>query len=254
VAVSIHPASRDDWQGDHGMKKLANLSFYTAGLIFAVALSLLPTAAQAYVYDDFTNAGINPNLWVDVGPNSGLFSQPGDGYLYFNDSSGGQIDKLRSYNPVSGAFAVALQYSNFQVTNPGGPWQGSSVSLRVGDGNTYVEMMGWENSSNEGFQANYGAVGTWNVLNYVLTNSDSGWLKIFYNGILGPGGKVDFFYKTGAGWTKLGSLSTNFTQTPWFAIQGNNFYGQSLSFRVNQVQILTPNLAPTNMLLLESTH
>jgi hypothetical protein len=242
----------DDWEGDHSMKKLANLNFYAVLLIISLTLILFSNPAKAYVYDDFTNAGINPNLWVDVGTNYGLFSQPGDGYLYFNDSIGGQVDKLRSYNPVSGAFAVTLQYSNFQVTNPGGPWQGSSVSLRMGDGNTYVEIMGWENSSDEGFQVNYGAVGTWNVLTYVLTNSDSGGLKIFYNGILGPGGKVDFFYNSGAGWTKLGSLATNFTQTPWFSIQGNNFYGQSLSFRIDNVQIFHPNLVP-NMLLLEPT-
>jgi hypothetical protein len=189
------------------MKKVEGLKFFTVLLVLLVALVVFSPAAQANVYDDFTTPGIDTNLWVDRGTNYGLFSQPGDSYLYFNDSSGGQNDRLRSYNPVSGAFSVSLQYSNLQVTNPGGAWQGSSVVLRVGDANCWVDMMGWKNSLGQGFQANYNTTEGWTCLNYVVQNADSGWLKITYNGILGSGGKIEFWYDSGTGWTKLASCS-----------------------------------------------
>jgi hypothetical protein len=241
------------------MKKLANLSFYTVLLVFVVALSLFSTAAQAYVYDDFTNIGINPNLWVDLGPNTGLFSQPGDGYLYFNDSIGGQEDLLRSYNPVSGAYFVSMQFSNFQATNtqPTGQGLGSGIAFILGywDETTattaYLTLV--KSANFQGFQAAYYHDGARTFLKYIPLNVNSGWLGIRYNGILGAGGKVDFLYDSGAGWKLLDSYAPNFPQTPWFSIQGFDNYGQSLSFRVNQVQIFRPSPAP-NMLLLEPTH
>jgi hypothetical protein len=239
------------------MKKLAN--FYTVALIFAVALILFSTPAQAYVYDDFTSAGINASLWVDKGPNSGLFSQPGDGYLYFNDSSGGQEDRLRSYNPVSGAFFAAMQFSNFQASNnqPSGQGLSSGIAFFLGYGDattgTAVYLVRFKNGYSQGFQAELWHDGTMTGLNYINVDVNSGWLGIRDNGVLGPGGKVDYFYDSGEGWKLLDSYAPNFTQTPWFVIEGYDTYGQSLSFQVNQVKIATPNHAPTNMLLLEPT-
>ena len=237
------------------MKKLACLNFFTALLILSVApLVLFSGSAQAYVYDHFASPGINASLWVDRGPNTGLFSQPGDSYLYFNDSSGGQDDRLRSYNPVSGACSVLMQYSNFQAINnqPAGQGKSSVVTLVLGDGSIGVRMMEGKNSNGQFIQAQLTSNGNWTPLKYIYVgNINSGWLGIRYNGVLGAGGKVDFLYNFGAGWIVLDSCAPNFSQAPWFSIEGYNVYGQSLSFQVDQVQVITPNPAPISILLLE---
>jgi hypothetical protein len=129
------------------MKKLTVLNYFRALLIISVALILFPDPAQAYVYDDFASQGINASLWVEGGPNLGLFSETGNSYLYFNDSNGGKDDRLKSYSPVSGAFFVSMQYSNFQSSNnkPAGQGQSSSVQLMLGDGTNSVRMIEGKN-------------------------------------------------------------------------------------------------------------
>jgi hypothetical protein len=235
------------------MKKLTGLNSFGACLILVIALMLFSGPAQAYVYDHFTSPGIDASLWVDRGTNYGLFSQPGDSYLYFSDSIGGQSDRLRSYDPVSGAFAVAMQYSNFQAGNnqPAGQGKGSTVALRLGYGNNYVDMMEFKNISGQGVQAQsyIGATGT--PLNYVYNNFNSAWFGIVYNGVIGPGGQIEFWYDSGAGWTKLASCAQDFSQAPYFSIVGGDLYGQSLSFRVDQVQVF-PTPLPAGVLLLGS--
>jgi hypothetical protein len=237
------------------MKKLAHLNFCTAMLILIVApLVLLAGPAQAYVYDHFASPGIDTNLWVDRGPNTGLFLQPGDSYLYFNDLTGGQDDRLRSYNPVSGACSVLMQYSNFQAINdqPSGLGKSSIVTLVLGDGNIGLRMMEGKNSSGQFIQAQLNINGNWTPLKYIYVgNINSGWLGIRYNGVIGSGGKVDFLYNFGAGWKVIDSCAPNFSQAPWFSIQGYNVYGKSLSFQVNQVQVITPLSLPAIFLLLE---
>jgi hypothetical protein len=237
------------------MKKSAYLNFCTALLILAVApLVLLSGSAQAYVYDHFASPGINTNLWVDRGPNMGLFSQPGDSYLYFNDSSGGQDDRLRSYNPVSGACSVLVQYSNFQAINnqPSGLGKASGVSLVLGDGSNGLYLTEGKDSIGLFYSARLSSNGTTTYLKSIrVENIYSGSLEIRYNGVLGSGGKVYFLYNIGAGWIVLDSCTPNFSRAPWFSIEGYNVYGQSLSFRVDQVQVTTPNPAPISILLLE---
>jgi hypothetical protein len=234
------------------MKKLAGLNFFTVLLILSVTLVLFSGPAQAYVYDHFTSHGIDTGLWVDRGTNYGLFSQPGDSYLYFNDAIGGQSDRLRSFTPVSGAFFVAIKYSNFQAINTqvGNQGAGSCILLRLG-GNNYVDMMEYKNGSGQGFQANSYSGGTTTPLKSVYYGNNSGWLGIRYNGILGSGGKIDFLYNYGMGWKVLTSCAPNFDQAPYFSIVGWNKYGSSLSFQVDQVQIITPNPSPSSILLLE---
>ena len=81
------------------MKKFATLHSFAVLLMLSVALMLFSGPAQAYVYDDFTGSGINGSLWTEKGPNEGLFSQPGDGYLYYSCTITILKDTLGSKNP-----------------------------------------------------------------------------------------------------------------------------------------------------------
>jgi hypothetical protein len=122
------------------MKKFTGIRLFSAWLVLSIALFLSSGTSQAHVYDDFTNPGIDNNLWVDMGPNTGLFSQPGDSYLYFNDSRGGQDDRLRSYKKVKGACSVLMYYSNFQCVNnqPSGQGKASIIGLQLSDSSSTV--------------------------------------------------------------------------------------------------------------------
>lgn len=235
------------------MKKSAVLYPLAAWLILAVVLMLFAGAAQAYVYDDFTSAGINPSKWSDNGPNYGFFSQPGDGYLHYSDP-GNINDRLKSANPVSGAFFLSMQYSNFQATNSyqGGQFQATTVELMVAVPNYGVFVLEGNKGGSLFFQAAYSKPGDkQNLCAPIPTSVDSGWLGIGYNGISGPGGQLTLWYNAGAGWTELATYAPNFSQTPIFQIAGYDPppSGQSLSFRVDQVQ-LTP--VPPSLLLLGS--
>lgn len=234
------------------MKKVRGLIYFTAWLIVSIALAFFSGPAQAYIYDEFTNRGIDPTLWVEMGPDFGVFSQPGDGYLYFNNPDGGKIDKLRSYNPVSGAFTVAMQYSSFQAVNdqPSGVGQGSNVRLMLEDGSKFVAILEYKNASGLGFQAIIGEGTTFTSLNIVPTTTNSGWLEISYNGIPGPGGDADLRIRVGAQPAiSLASVALEFSQAPYFSIRGSNFYGESLNFQVDQVQV-SPTPLPASVLLL----
>jgi hypothetical protein len=230
------------------------LHLIIALLTLSFSLVLLSGPAQAYVYDDFTGSGIDTSLWVDVGPNTGLFPQPGDGYLYFNDSSGGHTDRLRSYNPVSGAFLVSMQYFDFQTINDQPPNVGksSAMRLRLESGNNNVGVEEGKNIGGLFFDGQANRDGIRTSLHAVSAgNTNSGWLGMYYNGILGAGGVVDLWYDSGAGWTLLDSWAPNFSGAPYFSIYGLDQYGSSLSFRVAQVQ-LTPIPLPSSILLIGS--
>ena len=237
------------------MKKLACLNFFTAlFMLLVVPMIFFSGSAQAYVYDDFTSPGINTSLWVDKGPNLGLFSQPGDSYLYFQDLSGGLDDRIRSYNQVSGAFSVLMRYSNFQAVNTQPPGQGKStfLSLILADGINSVVMMEGKNIDGYFFQAQFNSSGNTTPLNYFYPGYiNNVWLGIRYNGVLGSGGKVDFLYNFGDRWRVIDSYAPNFSQAPWFSIRGSDLYGQSLSFQIDQVQVTTPSPLPPIYMLLE---
>jgi hypothetical protein len=236
------------------MKKLGCQIFFTALILLSVAsLILFSGAAQAFVYDDFISPGLDTSLWVDRGPNLGLFSQPGDGYLYFNDPSGGLNDRLGSYNQVSGAFSVLMRYSNFQAINtePAGHGKSTYMGLHLSDGSNSVTMMEGKNSSGQFFQGTLYSNGNTIPLTYFYTGINSAWIGIRYNGVLGSGGKVDFLYNFGAGWKVIDSCAPNFSQALWFSIRGYDVYGQSLSFQVDQVKVTYPFPLPAISLLLE---
>ena len=193
------------------MKKLGCPNFFTPWLILSVALVLFSGPAHAYVYDHFTSPGINASLWVDTGPNTGLFSQPGDGYLYFNESSGGQYDRLRSFHQVKGAFTVLLRYSDFQAINtqPAGQGKSTYLGLVLADKSNAVTMEEAKNSTGQFFQGILNINGTSTSLNSLNAgNINSAWLGIRYNVVLGSGGKVDFLYNFGAGWQVLDSCAS----------------------------------------------
>ncbi len=223
------------------MKKYADLNCCTAVITFLVALFLFSGPARAYVYDDFTEPVINTSLWVDVGPNKGLFSLTGEGSLQFYDPSGGQSDRLRSVNSVSGAFFVSMEFSNFQADNQQGPNLGksSAVTLRLGFGTTGVDMLAYKNVDGTGFQAlstiNGGTPNEITTpLGFVSTPVTSGWLGISYDGI----SEVNFYYKIGDDWKWLTSCTENFGGAPFFSIRGFDLFGSSLIFQVKQVQIV----------------
>lgn len=235
------------------MKKSPGLKICFVMLIFSVTLVLSSEFAQAGVYDDFSGKGIDPKLWVDRGPNTGLFSQPGDGYLYFNDASGGQDDRLRSYNQLNGACFVSMEYSNFQAINnqPAGQSKSTCMHLLLGDGTNVVYIYVGKNAGGQFFEADNYQGGTRTDKQYVYLTYNSGWLGIKYNGMLGSEGKVDLMYNYGTGWIILGSYSPNFSKAPWFSIEGADTYGQALSFRVHQVQLRNyKKIFPALLLLL----
>lgn len=247
---SIHKDPLNGWEGGSSMKKLAVLHPFAALLILSVALMLFSGPAQAYVYDDFTSSGISGSLWTDIGPNSGLFSQPGDSYLYFTSSNYGEVDKLKSSNPVSGPFFVSNSYSNFQAVAPyHGQWLASNVELQLSDGTNTVFVVEGENSNGKFFAATSVINGTKsNVAIIGISGITSGWLGMGYNGISGAGGEATFWYNSGAGWTELASCAPDFSQAPNFFIVGYN-YGSSLSFQVDQVQLTSTPLPPSVLLL-----
>jgi len=239
------------------MKKLSILYFFGPLLILSLALFIFSGPAQAYVYDDFTGAGINTSLWYDAGPNYGLFSQPGGKHLQFIDPSGEQTDKLRSYDPVSGAFFVSMSYSYFTPganANPGGEFKSTSVELALSDGTNSVNVNENYNADGYFFQAVLN-LGGYKTNLQIPAPSASGvseaWLGIYYNGLLGSKGVVTFYYETGSSWTPIitsGPVCPDFSSQPYFAIVGDDAYGSSLSFTVDQVDLAVP-LPPSLFML-----
>ena len=63
--------------------------------VFVVVALSFCAAAEAYIYDDFSSAGIDIAKWTISDPLH-LFSQPGDGQLYFNsDNTAASIPRAR---------------------------------------------------------------------------------------------------------------------------------------------------------------
>ena len=238
------------------MKKLAVLNTFVVLSMLSVALMLFSGPAQAYVYDDFMGSGINGSLWTEKGPNNGLFSQPGVGYLYYSCTTTMWKDSLASKNPVSGAFFVAMQYSNFQGDNTATVWQSEGVYLSLSDGTNTVGVDRLNNNSGishnwfQGFSI-IGVIQTYS--DPIQTNVNGGWLGIGYNGISGSGGQVTLWHNEGAGWTKIATYAPNFTSNPHFSIMGKTQTGTSLSFRVDKVELtpVPPTSTPILMLLLD---
>lgn len=240
------------------MKKMAYLNVLAAIFLVAAVLVLFSAPAQAYVYDDFTGTGIDyTNRWVDRGEDYGLFSQPGDGNLHFDDSTGGQMDLIRSKSRWNMPFFVSMQYSNFQgYNNSSGDFSGSAAQLWIGHTDAGVLMY-------EGTHEFYGKY-FWAILynrldpvhpiqihlteSPILTNVTSGWLGIGYDGTQAS---VWYDEGKGQGWQLLATCNPGFTENPFFGIRGYDDFGEYLNFQVDQVQ-LNPVPLPAGVLLLGS--
>jgi len=238
------------------MKRLNVLNSFGVLVILSVALILVSSPAQAYIYDSFPGPGpgINSSLWKDIGPNTGLFSVQSTGGLNFNDPSpGGNVDQLISAAPVSGPFFVSLNYSAFSANNTttgSEDFSASSVGLWVGEPSDFY-IAGYslkDSGANTGFRANSFISGTSTHLSpKVSASAPSGSLGVYFNGELGAGGVLTLWYNDGAGWTELASADPDFTSDPYFAIMGYDLDGSSLSFKVSEVDIVP--LPPTALLL-----
>jgi hypothetical protein len=234
------------------MKKLSILYFFGPLLILSLALVIFSGPAKAYVYDDFTSTGIDPSKWTDYGPDTGYFSQLGTGnHLQFNDPSGGHTDSLESVATVNGSFFVSMQYEDYSAspkTTATTPFSGSSVELWIGaPGNSGIGVHLYE-------YTNYTQQGIWALINdlgnkthvgnnyFSTSGNTSGWLGIDYNSITGL---VTLYYDVGSGWTEFATCNPGFTSTPLnFGIEGYDPDGNSLSFQVDQVDLvpLPPSL------------
>jgi len=237
------------------MKKLSILYFFGPLLILSLALVIFSGPAQAYVYDDFTGTTINPRLWYDEYPSTETFSVPsiGGGPLSFIDKTGGLFDTLRSYNRVSGAFFVSMQYYGFDPgpnTNSGGIFKSTSVELALTDGTNSVNVDENFNTDGQFFQAVLNLGGTKTNLQIPAPSASgvsAARLGIRYNGLIGSKGVVTFYYETGTSWTPIitsGPVCPDFSTHPYFAIVGNDTYGSSLRFNMDQVDLvpLPPSL------------
>jgi hypothetical protein len=174
--------------------------------VLAATSLLFCTGAGASVYDDFGSTGMDTSKWTISDP-QGLFSQPGDGQLYFNSNNEAGTDPaprggLASTVPFAAGF-FSMDFNQFLSTNtsPGGLGLGSFAALGLGTRETrYVRMLrGRVVSENWGyFEANY-FDGTDLHVWYVFTDVTSGQLGLNYDA-----STVSFFYHNGSGgWQRL---------------------------------------------------
>jgi hypothetical protein len=231
-------------QGESIMKKINYLNILSILVIVATTV-LLAYPAQAYVYDDFNGQGINTSLWSDRGPMPGLFSQPGDGYLHFEDMTGGIgfYQTLRSFSRQTAPFFVSMQFSDFQAVNSStNPFGGSGPVLIIGDGTNSIvvyEYIDTVATPPQGFRAKTTIDGVTMGYEAIPTTAKSGWLGIGYDGT-----QATCWYNDGTGWHQLITVNPGFANPPYFFIRGYNEYGTSLSFKVDQVQINPVPLPP----------
>jgi hypothetical protein len=225
-----------------------------------VAVSLLfCTAAEAYLYDDFSSPGIDPGKWTISDPHL-LFSQPGDGQLFFNSDNTAGVSPAPSGTLVSTtAFAAGFfstDFNHFFSSNvsPGGQGLGSFAALGLGTKTTkYVRMLRGRVVSEQWgyFEANYfdGAVlHVW----YVFADVTSGRLGLHYDG-----SAVRFFYHNGVdGWQRLDTsgpdtqgnivaVTPGWSSPPPLFVSGTPGGSGVTSFAVDKVEYTPASSIPT---------
>ena len=173
--------------------------------VFVAGSLLFCPAAEATIYDDFSSLGIDTGKWTISDPLN-LFSQPGDGQLYFSSDNTAGVSpapsgSLRSTTTFAPGF-FSMDFNHFFSSNisPGGQGLGSFAALGLGTKNKYVRMLRGRVVSEEWgyFEANY-FDGTLLHVWYVFTDVTSGQLGLQYDG-----STVKFFYNNGLdGWQRL---------------------------------------------------
>jgi hypothetical protein len=172
----------------------------------ATVFLLFNANAEAELYDDFSGSGINAAKWTISDPHN-LFSQPGDGQLYFysdntagvNPAPSGSLSSTRTFTPGF----ISMDFNQFASSNvsSGGAGLGSFAALGLGTKTTrYARILrGRVVSAAWGyFEANYFDGETLHVW-YVYADAVSGRLGLDYDGLA-----VSFFYDDGVhGWQKL---------------------------------------------------
>jgi hypothetical protein len=224
-----------------------------------VTVSLLfCTDAEAYVYDDFNSPGIDTGKWTIFDPQH-LFSQPGDGQLYFNSDNTAEVSPAPSGALVSTTSFTAgffsMDFNHFASSNisPGGQGLGSFAALGLGTKTTkYARILrGRVVSEAWGyFEANYfdGAVlHVW----YVFADVASGRLGLNYDGLT-----VSFFYDNGVnGWQRLDTtgpdtngnivaVTPGWSSPPPLFISGTPGGSGVTSFAVDKVEYTGPSKVP----------
>jgi len=200
--------------------------------------SLFHPHAEAAVYDDFNQVGIDSGKWTISGT-PGLFSQPGDGQLHFgplpNAVTTGN-EKLLSTVAFGPQF-FSLEFYDFSSTNlqPPGSHQGAFVALGLTDGTNYVRIIRDQNGVNGTpagvFEVNYN-IGSSIQVHYVENDVTEGKLGLNYDGT-----KVTFYYNSGSGWQSTGwrtsgqpgewagEWTPDWSSSPRVYIQGYDLYG-----------------------------
>jgi hypothetical protein len=158
-------------------------------------------AADAALYDDFTNPGIDQTKWTATGPG---FTQPGDGYLYYRGVTSNNARLISTALYTSGIFTMPFNDYISDNTAPPAQGLGSVVALGLGD-QSNSQWVRIERGQVMGDLA-HGITGGYIEVNWVLPSSPdpnriyvnyvqseiaSGSFQLRYDGT-----DVSFFYRT----------------------------------------------------------
>jgi hypothetical protein len=164
-------------------------------------------ASSAAVYDDFNNSGIDSSKWIIAGTG---FKQPGDGYLYYSNTTPVNERLISTAVFTSGVFTMPFADYSSDNDAPPGLGLGSVVALGLGSRNdgAWVRIergqvlgtsIGQYIEVNWAFQINGNHWSSINV-NYVQSDITSGELRLRYDGT-----DVTFFYRAAKTdpWTQM---------------------------------------------------
>jgi hypothetical protein len=219
--------------------------------LFAIAtVPWLGATVYAAIYDEFETTGIDASKWTTSDP-SRLFSQPGDGNLYFySDNTSGVTPLPRAGLTSTISFGpgfFTMDFNGFSSTNisPANQGLGSFAAIGLGTKDTtYVRMLRGRVVSDDWgyFEANY-FDGTDLHVWYVTTHATSGQLGLSYDGPL-----ISFLYNNGSdGWQTLdtsgpdtnghtATVAPSWSSAPPFFISGTPGGSGTTSFAVQRVE------------------